>query len=100
VREGKTGGDLAHFSLIILVKDTARQHVSMNIAEKKEAVRRNISGSQDRRTVRAARFRPAHVPAHYISCTLGAHAGDQSSSVGGSHAENDPGCEICTPCVE
>jgi hypothetical protein len=31
-------GDLAHFSLIILVKDTAWQRVSMNIAEKKEAV--------------------------------------------------------------
>ena len=50
---GENWGDLAHFSLIILVKDTAWQHVSMNIAEKKEAVRRNISGSQDRRTVRA-----------------------------------------------
>jgi len=76
VGEGENWGDRAHFSFIILVKDTAWQDVSMNIAEKKEAVKKEYFRLSRSGTVSAARFRPALVPAHYIPVPLGAHAGD------------------------
>jgi SAM-dependent methyltransferase len=73
------------------------QHVSMNIAEKKqlyEGARRIL------KAVCTSRCRPAHARTHSISGALGPYARDQSSSVDGSHEQNDPGGGICPRCVE
>jgi len=66
----------------------------------KAAVRRNTSDSQGRRAVCTSRCRPAHARTHSISGALGPYARDQSSSVDGSHEQNDPECGICPRCVE